>query len=142
VTPVEEFVETVLPRFTEAEIALHNGDLGPRLAMWSRGDPVTLFGAGASGSGWNEVEPVFGWVAGTFAECRAYDLELVAVDVSGDLAYTVAYERYEAVRSDGSVVHHTLRATHVFRCEGGEWKVVHRHGDHAPDDQLIPPAAN
>jgi ketosteroid isomerase-like protein len=135
VTPVEEFVESVLPQFTEAEIALHNGDLGPRLAMWSRRDPVTLLGAGASGSGWNKIEPVFHWVADSFAECRVYDLELVAVDVSGDLAYTVAYERYEAVKSDGSVVHTTLRATHIFRREEGEWKVVHRHGDHAIDEQ-------
>lgn len=135
-TPVEEFVENALPQFTEAEIALHNGDLEPRLAMWSRGDPVTLFGAGASGSGWNEVEPVFRWVADSFAECRAYDLDLVAVDVSGDLAYTVAYERYEAVKSDASVVHTTLRATHIFRREEGEWKVVHRHGDHAPEEKI------
>ena len=135
-TTVEEFVASVLPQFTEAEIALHNGDLSPRLEMWSRVDPVTLFGAAVSGSGWSEVEPVFRWVAGSFAECRAYDLELVAVDVSGDLAYTVAYERFEAVRSDGSVAHNTLRATHVFRREEGEWKVVHRHGDHATEEQI------
>jgi ketosteroid isomerase-like protein len=135
VTPVKDFVENVLPQFTEAEIALHNGDLHPRLAMWSRGDPVTLFGAGASGSGWNEVEPVFHWVANSFVECRTFDLELVAVDVSDDLAYTVAYERYEAVMADGSVVHRTLRATHIFRREEGEWKVVHRHGDHATNEQ-------
>jgi ketosteroid isomerase-like protein len=132
--PVEDFVENVLPAFTEAEIALHNGDLGPRLAMWSRDDPVTVFGAGASGTDWKEIEPVFRWVADSFTECRAYDLELVAVDVSGDLAYTVAYERYEAVKSDGSVAHNTLRATHIFRREKGEWKIVHRHGDHVPDD--------
>lgn len=131
--PVEEFVENVLSAFTKAEIALHNGDLSPRLAMWSREDPVTVFGADASGSDWNEIEPVFRWVAESFTECRAYDLELVAVDVSGDLAYTVAYERYEAVRSDGSVAQNTLRATHIFRREEGEWKIVHRHGDRAPD---------
>ncbi|CAN5594698.1 hypothetical protein BH20ACT21_BH20ACT21_25790 [soil metagenome] len=81
-TPVEEFVASVLPQFTKAEIALHNGDLGPRLEMWSRSDPATLLGAAVSGSGWSEVEPIFRWVANSFAGCRTYDLELVAVDVS------------------------------------------------------------
>ena len=23
----------------------------------------------------------------------------------------------------------TLRATQVYRCEEGEWKIIHRHGD-------------
>jgi hypothetical protein len=31
------------------------------------------------------------------AGCNAYDLELIAAGVSGDLAYTVAYEHYEAI---------------------------------------------
>ena len=26
----------------------------------------------------------------------------------------------------------TVRATHVYRREGGEWKIVHRDGDNAP----------
>lgn len=134
-TAREEFIENVLPRFTEAEISLHNGDIGPRLAMWSRREPVTLFGAALSTSGWNEVEGLFRRLATTFAKCLTYDLELVAVDVSRDLAYTAAYERYEAIKPDGSVIRNTLRATHVFRREGDEWKVVHRHGDHAPEDQ-------
>ena len=133
-TPAEEFVASVLPQFTKAEIALHNGDLGPRLEMWSRSDPVTLLGAAVSGSGWSEVEPIFRWVANSFVGCRTYDLELVAVDVSGDLAYTVAYERFEAVKSDGSIANATLRATHIFRREEGQWKVVHRHADHATDE--------
>jgi hypothetical protein len=30
---------------------------------------------------------------------------------------------------------HTVRVTHVYRREKGEWKIVHRHGDVAPVDQ-------
>jgi hypothetical protein len=50
----EAFLASVLPRLTEADNALHNGDAGPRKAMWSHSDPVTLFGAARSGSGWDE----------------------------------------------------------------------------------------
>lgn len=133
-TTVQEFLDRLLPQFTEAEISLHSGEVGPRLALLSRREPVTLFGAGKSGFTSQEAEGVFRWVASTFIKCNSYDLELIAADVSGDLAYTVAYERYEAVRSDGSVVRNKLRATHVFRREGNDWKIVHRHGDHSPDD--------
>ena len=133
-TPVQEFLDRLLPQFTDAEISLHSGDVGPRLAMWSRREPVTLFGAGRSSFTPQETEQIFRWVASTFVKCHSYDVELIAADVSGDLAYTVAYERYEAVRSDGSVLRNRLRATHVFRREGNEWKIVHRHGDQPPDD--------
>lgn len=129
----QEFLDTVLPQFTEAEISLHNGEVERRLAMWSRRDPVTLFGAGRPASTAEEAEEVFRWVASTFVKCNTYNLELIAADVSGDLGYTVAYERYEAVRQDGSVARNTLRATHLFRREGNEWRIFHRHADHASD---------
>jgi ketosteroid isomerase-like protein len=33
---------------------------------------------------------------------------------------------------------HVLRVTQVYRREGGEWRLVHRHGDFAPMDQSPP----
>ena len=54
----------------------------------------------------------------------------MAVGSSGDLAYAVWIERAEVRvegRDDpGSLV---VRATHILRREGGEWKLIHRHGD-------------
>lgn len=38
---VDDFLADILPRLREAEIALHNGDAGPRSALWSHDDPVT-----------------------------------------------------------------------------------------------------
>ena len=39
---VEAFLESTMPRLTAAETALGNGDAGPRMALWSHQDPVTL----------------------------------------------------------------------------------------------------
>ena len=48
--------------------------------------------------------------------------------VGTDLALTVELEHY-GHRVDGEDKEMTLRATQVYRREGGEWKIVHRHGD-------------
>ena len=42
---LDDFLTPTLARQLEAEQALINGDPGPRLAMWSTQDPVTVFGA-------------------------------------------------------------------------------------------------
>ena len=117
----------------DAEIALHNGDVAPRLELWSAQDPVTLFGAyGVAKSGWDEVSETFRWIASRFSNLADYDFELVAAGASGDLAYTVGYERHSVSVEGGPVKPHVLRVTHVYRRENGEWKVVHRHGDEVP----------
>lgn len=61
---------------------------------------------------------------------REHDYELLAAGASGDLAYTVGVERYDATTASGGRVRNTLRVTHIYRREGGSWKIVHRHGDH------------
>ena len=40
-----DFLAATMPQLTDAEIAMHNGDAAPRIAMWSPNEPVTLFGA-------------------------------------------------------------------------------------------------
>lgn len=136
---LEEFLRTTLPRQMAAEYAIHHGDVEPRMALWSRENPVTLFGAaGPNKSGWDEVSQTFRWVASLFSRCDNYSFELVAAGVSGDLAYTVGYERSTVSTNDGPPRSNILRVTHVYRREGGEWKIVHRHGDHPPVDQSAP----
>jgi ketosteroid isomerase-like protein len=130
---VDEFVAATVPRQIEAEIALHEGDVEPRLAMWSHDDPVTLFGAyGVAKQGWDELSETFRWLAGRFSSFSDYDYELVAAGASGDLAYTVGYERHKVSIEGGPVKPHVIRVTHVYRREGGVWKIVHRHGDEVP----------
>src|SRR3954467_1477005 len=98
--------------------------------MWARNDPVTLFGAkGGCNSGWSDLNRVFDWVGTQFSDCTSFEFELVAAGVSGDLAYTVGFE-HTSVSEGGGPITYTLRVTHVYRREDGEWKFVHRHGDY------------
>jgi ketosteroid isomerase-like protein len=134
---LDDFLATTLPRQIKADEALHNGDVTQRLDMWSQQDPVTVFGALRGANGWDEVSQSFRWVASRFSNCTAYNFDLVAAGVSGDLAYTVGYERCSRSWDGGPVESTTLRVTHVYRRDNGEWKVVHRHADPPPIDQSL-----
>jgi ketosteroid isomerase-like protein len=125
----EKFLAATMPRLTEAEIALINGDASQRIAMWSRNEPVTLFGAAATRTGWAEARRTFEQLGSLFSDCTAYEIEIVAAGASGDLAYLVAFEHATASVNGVPVEPFTLRVTTVFRREDGEWRVVHRHGD-------------
>ena len=135
---LDDFLATTLDRQIRAEEAVHNGDPGPRLAMWSTKDPVTVFGAVRGANGWDEVSQFFGWLGEHFSDCTAFRFELVAAAVSGDLAYTVGYEHTSASWDGVPLEPYTLRVTHAYRREDGEWKMVHRHADSFSVDQGAP----
>jgi ketosteroid isomerase-like protein len=135
-TATDEFLAATMPRLNEVEIALHNGDAGPRMAMWSHNAPVTLFGAAFSGDGWTEIGPIFEQLGSSLANCTSYEIQIIAAGASGDLAYIVAFEHTTASINGAPPQPYTLRVTTVFRREGGEWRVVHRHGDSASETAL------
>ncbi len=63
-------------------------------------------------------------VLSRFSNCTACSFELIAAGVSGDLAYTVGYERSSRSVDGGPVEPSTLRVTRVYRRENGEWKIA------------------
>jgi ketosteroid isomerase-like protein len=131
---LDDFLTRTIARQVEAEKALHNGDVKPRLEMWSQQQPLTLFGAVQGGTGWEELSRTFRWLASHFSNCTAYSFEVVAAGASGDLAYTVGYEKCTRSWDGGPAESTTLRVTHVYRRENGDWKIVHRHADPPPGD--------
>lgn len=137
-TRTDAFLEELRPRWDRAYRALCNGYVEPWAALWSPHEPVTLFGAAGSASGEEEVRRVRNWVAGRFAGLVDERQELVAAGTSGDLAYTVAFEHKTVSTTDGREAAYTLRTTHVFRREDGEWRIVHRHGDRPPERADFP----
>jgi hypothetical protein len=51
---------------------------------------------------------------------------------SGDLAYTVGFERGEVSVDANAPTMMTIRVTHIYRRIDGEWYLVHRHADFHP----------
>lgn len=125
----DEFLTAIRPQLDEVELALHLGDATGRIAMWSRTAPLTLFGAAMNAVGWDRIHPVFEALGEQFSNCTSYQIEILAAEASGDLAYMVALEHTTASINGAEPAPYVLRATTVFRREDGEWKVVHRHGD-------------
>jgi ketosteroid isomerase-like protein len=89
---------------------------------------VSVLGAWRNAHGQDELNELFASLESSFADCTAYAFELQAYDVVGDMAYTAGLEHI-STSIDGEPRTLTLRATQVYRREGGEWKVAHRHGD-------------
>jgi ketosteroid isomerase-like protein len=137
--PAEEFRTVTMKRFVAAERAESNGDPGPRIALWSHRDPVTLCGALVPArTGWADIERAFRGLADMFSECTDYEMDLVACEAIGDMGYTVGIERM-TLKIRGEVQQVRLRTTHVWRREDGEWKIVHRHGDFGPEEDFQGP---
>jgi ketosteroid isomerase-like protein len=133
---LDDFLGSVIPRYIEVEKAFHNGDVEPRLTMWTRAEPVSVVGAlGPVRTGWAEVERSFRWIAARFSQCRDYDLDVVTGDVRGDLAYVVCQERAKLLM-DGEPTTIALRTTHIYRREDGRWKNAHRHADPLTEDPM------
>ena len=126
---VDAFKATVVPLLHDDVVGLHNGDIAPRMALWSPNEPVTLFGGELTGRGWDEVGPAFERLAASFTGSQSCEYEVLAAGASGDLGYVVAIEHSVAASYGGEPEKYALRVTTIFRRENGAWKVVHRHGD-------------
>jgi ketosteroid isomerase-like protein len=127
-TDRDDFLAWIKTTLYEAELALHNGDAAPRRALWSRNEPVSVLGAWRNAHGQDELNELFTSLGRSFSDCTSYTFELQAYDVVGDMAYTAGLEHTSA-NVNGHPRSYSLRATQVYRREGGEWKVAHRHGD-------------
>lgn len=128
----DDFLDWFNSTWRTAEDALHNGDPAPRFETWSDRDPVTLFGAFFNADGPRAAREVFVKLARTFSQVGAGDIELLAADANGDLAYT-AHREITSTSVNGVPGQYTLRVTQVYRREDGRWKVVHRHADMDPE---------
>jgi ketosteroid isomerase-like protein len=76
-------------------------------------------------------------VAARFSNVSDFRFDVEVVQVSGDMAYTLGFERFNGSIADRPVEPVTVRVTHIYRREDGEWKIVHRHADNpGPDTRM------
>jgi hypothetical protein len=104
----DEFLSWVKSSLYEAELALHNGDAGPRRTLWSRNEPVSILGAWQNCFGQQELHDLFTSLERRFANCTSYEFELLAF--VGDMAYTAGMEHI-STSVDGEARSFVLRAT-------------------------------
>jgi ketosteroid isomerase-like protein len=135
-TDRDSFAALISERQHDAEAALSRGDVRPRVQMWSHNDPVSLFAAiGPSKAGWDELEPTFRAVAARLSGGHDVTYEIMSFDVSAEIAWTAGFVRFSTSIDGGPLTRYTLRITHVYRREAGEWKVVHEHSNWEPANQ-------
>lgn len=115
--------------------AMGSGNPQPYMDCWAQSDDVTLFGAwGPIEKGHQRLTETFRWVGGRFKGGPLVP-ENTVVFSSGDLAYTVGFERGEFNVAGGAKQSMTIRVTHIYRRFGDDWQLVHRHADFPPEDQ-------
>jgi ketosteroid isomerase-like protein len=98
--------------------------------LWSRADDVTLCGGfGGVERGWQNVISRLNWVSAKYSEGTRTRTEISKM-VGADFAYIVQMEVIRS-RMTGQTEFsiQQLRATMVFRRDGDDWRIVHRHAD-------------
>lgn len=127
--------EQARQRVRAALTAMGSGDPQPYIDCWAESGDATLFGAwGPIEHGRERLVETFRWVGTRFKSGALVPEDVVSFE-SGDLAYTVGFERGEVVVDGGRAASMTIRVTHIYRRIDGEWHLIHRHADFPPADQ-------
>jgi ketosteroid isomerase-like protein len=131
-TDIPDDLRKTMEEYHRAEVAFQKGDPQPFKDICSHADDVTIVGGmGGVEKGWANVEKRYEWAASRFSTDNSEpQSEIVSLVATPDMAYAVEIERSAARMAGSSELQQlALRVTTVFRREGGQWKVVHRHAD-------------
>jgi ketosteroid isomerase-like protein len=114
---------------TAAQSAFALGNAKPIQALWSHTKDVSIFGAaGGHEIGWDLVGPRLAWAA-TLNPDGEYSHETLSLVMKKPLVLVVQIEQVTRPKADGTRVASRLRVTHIARCEGTVWRLIHRHAD-------------
>jgi ketosteroid isomerase-like protein len=132
---IDEGLKQAMRRVEVALTEMRSGRPQPYIDCWANTPDATLFGAwGPIEKGWQPVTDTFRWVGSRFTGGNT-KVDNVVVASSGDLAYTVGFERGPASVNGSPAQEMVIRVTHIYRRDDGEWKLIHRHADFPPADQ-------
>jgi ketosteroid isomerase-like protein len=114
----------------EANAALIRGDMTGYLERIKHAEDYTLMApfGGTPTHGFDTSSERLAAMS-RFLQAGETELEVVQTYASGNMAVLVVIERQRAVVGGLPEQDWSLRVTLVFRREGGEWQLVHRHAD-------------
>jgi len=128
--PGPESLKSFLQRRDEIATAYVNGDAAPLNAIVTRSEPATFLSPGGDVlTGASAIAARYARDAASFVQGNSSKLDILQSG-SGQLAFWTGIQHAQ-VRLTGkdAPIPMTLRITEVFRLEGGQWKLVHRHAD-------------
>jgi ketosteroid isomerase-like protein len=127
--------DEVLGRNHEATAAFMRRDTQPFKDLFSRQDDATLANPfGGVARGFSEISPRLDRAATYYSDGEVIGTQTISTHHSDDLGYLLEIEHLRGRVGSRDVVDDvSLRVTSVFRCEDGEWRLVHRHADPASE---------
>jgi ketosteroid isomerase-like protein len=126
----DEEVAELIRRTAEAASALIGGDIRRYIMLIKHADDYTLMApsGGEPRRGFDASDKALEAMAQYFQGGEA-DLQVVQSYASGDMVVLVAIERQHGEVGGLPDQDWSLRVTLVFRRDGSEWRLVHRHAD-------------
>lgn len=128
----EQGVRQAVVQFYTALNAMFTGELGPIKEIWSHANDVTYMGPGGGFQvGWDQVLATWETQAAKKLGGKVEPAD-IRITVGQDLAIVSDIEKGENTNADGKVEKVSIRATNLFRKEGGKWKMIGHHTDLLP----------
>jgi ketosteroid isomerase-like protein len=133
----EDFQQFMETREAAAR-AFVSGDPSLLAEVTTRRSPATFFGPrGGHLQGPDQVWQRYERDSAVFAPGSQSKFEILHMGASGGIGYWVGLQRASArMRDREQPVPMILRVTEIFRREGDDWKLIHRHADMFTDEAV------
>ncbi len=114
-----------------ASTAFVEGNFAPLKQISTERSPATIFGPqGNCIQGPEKVNAANEKGANSFELPAENDFEIMHQDADTRLAYWTGIQRSVVkIKGEANPISMELRVTEIFRREGEEWKLIHRHAD-------------
>ena len=141
---LEASVRAAIARLHAAMADVADGDVSAIKALYSHSAAATSFyGWGGYEKGWEAVSTRWDWAGAQFKGGTVRH-ENISTVITPEMFFVTDIETFEGQRvaSVENITGWSNRVTHIFRREGGEWRLVHRHANrfeaqHEPSTRLV-----